>query len=164
MSGCYIAARRIIPGRDSIGAHRGMNASLAVHARGYRAWGYGDSKLSADKQAVTRTLELLDADLCAKISQQPIFSDGAFEFGNEIERFDEDTFAVCWVWVPDDESGVKADDEASQEEIDTKYRNAAFAPLGEVEGTVSIGDDPGAYVKILVNVNELDLDKADDDE
>ena len=52
-----VKQRKIVADKDGHN-HRGKHDSLAVDEDGYRAWGFGDTELEADKNAFSKTRKL----------------------------------------------------------------------------------------------------------
>lgn len=54
-----VRQRRVVPDREGYG-HRGQHAALAVTEDGYRSWGFGDTEVEADKDAIASVTKLKD--------------------------------------------------------------------------------------------------------
>lgn len=110
-----------------------------------------------------------DDELHAYAESAGITSDGEFEYGREVvRRADvEEVDGVFWLWVSDDECGISVNNPNYGDVREAAYAEKAGcngSPLGCVEGTVSLGDDPGSYVKVLVDMNEIiEISEMDDE-
>lgn len=104
----------------------------------------------------------MDFELSDRVSAAGLTEDGRFEFDGEIVGQTSSCLgsAVFWLWVSDDDCDLN---ESDDEEKYHKEREAAYtshalkvgAPLGDVDGYVSIGEDAGSYVRVFVDMAEL---------